>query len=243
MFFKWCLYMFQSKLASIAFQVVSIVMFALISAAVPQYAWIVFIAYFAVLMIIMTRLATRGMKKASELKGTPLFKEENAVQIMASDIALMQEIKDQLKSTMLLMVMPLMVLLIAPLYWQYINPFLVNTVLKDLGSEFLIRFIGFLLFYTFLIVTMFLPRLVVTRKLKQKKQLYTPRVYSVYKNGLYMDGRMVEYDKESCYQANSRRKFVEIHSPKLQFIVRLYTLEVSALAGRLREVGLYECRE
>lgn len=235
--------MFQNKKLSIVFQVLSIVLFSLISAALPQYAWVVFILYFVVLMAITSRSSMRGLGRRGGLKGTPLFREENAVQVMTRDVLLIQEIKEQFKSTMVLLTLPLLIIFIAPIYWDHVNPILVNNLLKYIGHEFIERFLSFLLFYVFLIAIISLPRIILMHKLKQKKQLYTPRVFHVYRNSLYIDGRILDYSKDMCFKHDPRRKFVEVRSPRLPFDIRLYTLETSTLANRFKEVGLSECRE
>lgn len=232
----------NKKLVPIIIQVATIVMFALVSAAIPAYTWIFFILYFVVLTVIMMRTTGKGLKRVTEVKGSPLFKEENAASIMAGDTILFKEIREQFKLAFLPMVSLLIVIFIYPLYWQYLDP-LVKDVLHSITDDaFITRFAEFLAFYAFLIAIMSLPRVLITRKLQQKKQLYIPRTFSVYRDGIYLEGRMIEYSKDACYKVDSKRKFVEIHSPKIPFVIRLYTLEVSKLADRLREVGLYECR-
>jgi uncharacterized membrane protein len=72
--------------------------------------------------------------------------------------------------------------------------------------------------------------------------MLTPQVFALYKDGLLMDGRLLKLEKDMCYKVNSKRRFIQILSPRLPYDIRLYTLETSKLADRLREVGLYECR-
>jgi uncharacterized membrane protein len=80
------------------------------------------------------------------------------------------------------------------------------------------------------------------RGVKQKKQLYYPRIYAVYKEGIVIEGRLLQYSKDMCFKVETKRRFVEVHGDKLPFVVRLYTLDVSKLADKLFEVGLRECR-
>lgn len=230
------------KLTPVVIQVATVIIFALVSAAIPEYTWIFFILYFVVLTVIMMRTAGKGMRKVAEVKGSPLFKEENAASIMASDAALFKEIREQFKLAFLPMVSLVVIIFIYPVYWQYLDPLVRDALHSITDNAFITRFVEFLAFYAFLIAVMSLPRMLITRRSQQKKQLYIPRTFSVYRDGIYLEGRMIEYSKDACYKVDSKRRFVEIHSPKVPFVIRLYTLEVSKLADRLKEVGLYECR-
>jgi len=231
----------QIKPRTLVMQVVSIIAFALVSAAFPGYAWIIFLLYFVILMLIMTRTTRRGFKKVSEIRGSPLFKEENAMVIGSKDELLIKEMKEQFRPMMVLFILPLFVILIAPIYWNYIAPLIENFLASIVESQFITDFIRFLAFYAFIISVMYIPRFFIMRKVVQKKQLYIPRTFYIYKAGIYADGKLIEPSREACYEVNLSRKFVEINSPKLPFVVRLYTLEVSRLADKLREIGLYEC--
>ncbi|MEM1638575.1 MAG: DUF2208 family protein [Desulfurococcaceae archaeon] len=235
--------MMQSRGVTIAIQVASMILFALISAAAPGYMLLFFIIYFAIIMLITSKMAMGGLKKVEQMKGSPIFKEENATTVMASDTLLIQEVKEQFKSPMLMMILSFaFVLIIPPVYWSYISPYIENLIKQSTTNEFVVRFIVFLAFYVFMIAVLYLPRTLIMRGIKQKKQLYYPRVYAIYKEGVVIEGRLLEYSRDMCYKVNSKRHFVEIHGDKLPFIVRLYTLETSKLADRLYEVGLRECR-
>lgn len=233
----------QSRRLQLLIQVFSIVLFALISALAPQeYLFAFFILYFAVFMFVFSRLMGGGFKSANKIKTQPVFKEDDVSKIIASDVQLLQEIREQFKPMMILLGLTFLVILIAPIYWQYIADHVKSTVSNLTGNEFLTKFLVFLSFYVFLMAIMYLPRTLVTRRLKQKKQIYTPRRYAVHKEGLLLDGRLLEYTKDLCMKVNSKRRFVEIHGEKLPFIIRLYTLDTSRLADKLGEVGLYECK-
>lgn len=227
---------------TLVIQAISIVLFSLVSAAAPEYAWIAFILYFFVLMFVMTKITGRGLKKAPERKGSPIFKEDQATQIMAHDSLLIKEVKEQFKSTTLMLLLPIVALVLAPMYWQYIDPPVKSALAQFTTNEFLIRFIGFIMFYVFLIAIMQIPRLAVSRLVKQQKQLYVPRTFSLYKDGILIDNRYVQYESDLCFQGDANRKFVEMHGKKIPFIIRLYTIEVSKLASKLKEVGLSECQ-
>lgn len=234
----------SSRATTIFIQVLSMVIFALISAAVPQYLPLIFVVYFAILLIVSSRLATRGMKKASSVKGTPLFREDNPAQVAVQDDLLLQEVKDQFKSTLVLMFLPfILVVVLAQVYWMYINQIIESYVLQGISDSFLSRFIQVLIFYAFISAVMLIPRWLMSRRFSQKKQLMIPQKFMVYKDGIVMDGRLVSYANDMCFKLDTRRKYTELHSAKLPFTVRLYTLEVSKLAEKLREVGLRECRE
>lgn len=234
----------QSKKIQLTIQVLSIVLFALVSALVPQeYVFVFFLLYFLVMMLVFSRLMSSGFKKPGEIKTQPIFKEDDVSKIIASDIQLLQEIREQFRPMMILFALTFLVILIAPLYWQYIADHVKSTIHSLTGNEFLTKFITILFFYLFLMAIMFLPRTLATRRLKQKKQIHTPRRYAVHREGLILDGRLLAYSKDLCIKVNSKRRFVEIHGEKLPFIIRLYTIDASRLADKLEEVGLDECRE
>lgn len=232
----------QSKAIQVIIQIISIILFALVSAIAPGYSFLFFILYFAILMFVFSRTMRGGLKRADQVKSAPLFKENDVSAIMTSDPMLMQEVKEQFKSMMLLMILPFLVIFIAPLYWEYVARYVETYVYQASSNEFLTRFAVFLMFYVFLIGVLQAPRLILMRKMKQKKQIYTPRRYSVHREGLLLDNRLLELTRELCIKVDTRRKFVEIHGDKLPFIVRLYTLDYTRLASTLREVGLNVCR-
>ncbi len=233
-----------SKLVNTLIQIVSLVLFALVSAIAPEYTWLFFILYFIIIMAVMTKMSMKGFKRADSVKGSPLFKEDNTTIAMSSDTLVLQEVKEQFKAVMLMMFLPFVIIfLVPPIYWTYINPIVDSATRQVFENEVLVRFIGFLAFYSILVLTIQIPRLLLMRGLKSKKQLYTPRSFALYREGLLMDGRLLAFDKDMCYKVDSKRKFVQIESPQLPYNVRLYTLEVSKLADRIREVGLHECRE
>ena len=232
----------QSKVFTAVLQVTSMILFALVSAAAPQYMWLFFIIYFLIIMIITSRMAMGGLKKVDQLRGSPVFKEDNATTVMASDTMLIQEVKEQFKSPMLLMILSFaLIFIIPPLYWSYVSPYVENLVKQSTTNDFIVRFIVFLAFYVFMIAILYVPRTLLMGRTKQK-QLYYPRVYAVYREGVVLDGKLLEYSKDMCYKIDGKRRFVELHSDRLPFTVRLYTLEPSKLADRLIEVGLRECR-
>lgn len=232
-----------SRLVNIAIQTVSIVIFALISAIAPGYMWIFFILYIVLIMYITTRLVAGGLKKATGIKGSPLFKEDNAHIVMASDALLFQELKDQFRNMMIIMLLPLLVILVAPpLYWQYVSPYINELARSFTTNDVLIKFVVNLGFYATLVLLIQLPRLLLTLKAKQRKQIFSARTFSVYRDGVVLDGRLLKFEKDMCYQANIQRRFVQISSPRLSFDIRLYTIETAKLIDVLRRVGLDECK-
>jgi uncharacterized membrane protein len=235
--------MAQSRVQTAVLQATSMILFALISAAAPEYMWLFFIIYFAIIMIVMSRMTMSGLKRVDQMKGSPLFKEDNAATAMASDAILIQEVKEQFKSPMLLLLLSFaLIFVIPPVYWGYVSPYVESLIKQMTTSEFIVRFVVFLAFYVFMIAILYVPRSLLMRGVKQKKQLYYPRIYAVYKEGIVIEGRLLQYSKDMCFKVETKRRFVEVHGDKLPFVVRLYTLDVSKLADKLFEVGLRECR-
>jgi uncharacterized membrane protein len=233
--------MFSRKI-NIVIQAISIVLFALVAALIPQYALLVFILYFILFMILMTRTGLKSTKSIDKSAGPLLFKESASAQAMMYDSLLTEELKSQFKSTIIYLILPFTAFMLIPLYTMFIEPY-IRSFLQALGSGFLINFLKFIIMYLFLIGVIQGMRFLVSRKTKQQKQLLIPRSFTLYKKGLVVDGRFLEYSRDMCVKENRERKFIEIHGNKLPFIIRLYTLEVSKLYTKIREVGLSECRE
>ncbi|MCC6010840.1 MAG: DUF2208 domain-containing protein [Desulfurococcaceae archaeon] len=229
-----------SRRIMILIQALSIVMFALIAALIPQYFFLVFILYFLVIMLLSVKMGSRGFKRAEDLIGPVLFKENAAAQVMMYDSLVVNEFKSQIKSTTIYLVLPLLVLVLIPLYYGYIGPY-VQELAGALGNEVLVRFIYFIVMYLFLTGVLQALRVVITKLVKQPKQLIIPRSFTVYKSGIVLDGRFLEYSRDMCIEENRDRRFIEIHGEKLPYVIRLYTLEISKLYSKMREVGLNEC--
>jgi Predicted membrane protein len=178
------------------------ILFALVSAAAPEYMWLFFIIYFAIIMIVMSKMTMSGLKRVDQMKGSPIFKEENAATVMASDAMLIQEVKEQFKSPMLLLLLSFaLIFVIPPIYWGYVSPYVESLINQMTTSEFIVRFVVFLAFYVFMIAILYVPRALLMRGVKQKKQLYYPRVYAVYKEGIVIEGRLLQYSKDMCFKS------------------------------------------
>jgi uncharacterized membrane protein len=232
-----------SKVTTLAIQIGSLIAISLVSAIAPSYMPIFFIIYIVVIMLIMTRMTMAGFKKPSDVKGAPLFKEDNARVAMSSDVELLQEVKEQFKMLMLLMFTPfLIIFIIPPLYSHYIAPYIEGFARQLSSSEIVVRFISTLVFYALIMLSVQVPRLAMMSRARQRKQMLAPQVFALYKDGLLMDNRFLKLEKDMCYKVNSKRRFIQILSPRLPYDIRLYTLETSKLVDKLREVGLYECR-
>lgn len=239
-------HMDRSKLLTVAIQVVSILLFSLVSAAIQrqEHVFIIFLVYLAVIMFVTAKLGGRGFTRPPENRGPLLFREDQATQVMMRDALLMKEVKEQAKSTLLALLPGLIVLIvIAPLYWQHIDPAIKSIVGQVTDNEFEMRFIGFIAFYVFLIGVMQVPRFIVSKLVKQQKQLLVPRVFSVHRDGILLDNKFMQYSGDLCFRVDTSRKFAELSGKKVQFTVRLYTADVIRLASKLREAGLRECGE
>lgn len=225
-------------------QIVSLVILALLSALIPrEYLWIVFLLYFVVVMVITSRSVVRAAKKLDKPKSPLLFEEKNPSLAASSDVELLGEIKKQMSSMMLTLILPLMVfLLFMPFYWQYMYPTLIWMLKDRLSNDFLVSFIVYLIFYSTLILLSFGIRRILSKLMKVEKQILVPRSFAVYRDGVLADGRFFEFTNDMCYEVNVKRKFAAIHGKNLPFVLRLYTLETSKLKSALREGKIIECR-
>jgi len=231
-----------SKRLTVLIQVLTIVLFALVAAAIPQFFFLVFLLYFVISMFLATWSFRKSVKLSESSAGPILYKESAADRIMAYDQLVLVELKNQFKSTMIYLVFPLFALLLIPFYHGFIGPH-VESLLRSLSNEFLERFIYFIVLYLFLMGVFQGIRIASFRAWKQPRQLYIPRSFTVYKSGLRVDRGFLVFSSDMCIKESRERKFVEIYSKKLPYIVRLYTLEVSKLYSKLKEAGLHECRE
>jgi uncharacterized membrane protein len=233
--------MFSRKIM-ILIQALSMVMFALIAALIPDYFFLVFILYFLLIMIISAKIGTRVFKRVEASAGPVLFKETATAQAMMYDSLVINELRSQVKSTMIYLVFPLVALLLIPLYNEHIGPRVLELA-GALNNEILVRFVYFMVMYLFLAGVLQGIRLAITKSVKQPKQLFIPRSFTLYRSGIALDGRFFEFSRDVCIKENRERRFIEIHGEKLPYIIRLYTLEVSKLYSKMREAGLRECRE
>jgi uncharacterized membrane protein len=229
---------------TVIIQIASLVALSLISAATPPaYLPLVFILYIVVMMLITSRSVMRTAKRVDKVKSPLLFEEKSAATAMASDELLISDLKKQLKTMTLALLVPLLlVLVLVPLYGQYVNPVVASSFLNIANNEFLAKFATYFIFYAVLMLASLGVRQVLLKVSKVEKQLYVPRSYSVHKDGVVLDGRFYEYADDMCYEANPSRRFIAIYSKRLPFVIRLYTLEVSKLKSALREAKLNECR-
>lgn len=233
----------NGKKAVIA-QVALLILLAFISAVTPPpYLPLVFLLYFVIIMTLTTVSARRLIKATDKPRGLALFEEKDASHAIAGDPELVVELKQQLKAVMIAMLLPLVLLIVViPLYWQYINPPLSSALSDYVGNTIISKFITYLILYSFLSVLALALRKASSKIARLDKQLLIPRRYSVYRNGLVVDGRFMSLGEDLCYEVDARRRFMNIRSKKMPYIVRLYTLEISKLKEAFKEVRISECK-
>ncbi|MCY0868753.1 MAG: DUF2208 domain-containing protein [Desulfurococcus sp.] len=235
-----------SRKTMLLIQLASIVVFALVSAIIPQYAFIVFILYFVVFMIIAAKSSAKTMKvpPRSEL-GSPIFKESKAAQVMLMDKTLQAELGKQMKIMMLQFALIFLVLFLLPVYNDYIWP-LVAGVAGLTNGSILVNFLRYLGMYLFFIGVMqaFRRLLIREQQALQPGYLAIARSFTVYRKGVVLDeARFIDFTQDICFKVEAERKFVELRNSKNNTpLTRLYTLEVNRLVEKLEEAGLSECR-
>lgn len=233
-----------SRRTTILVQAVSILLFALVSAVVPQYAFVIFLLYFIVFMVLAMKATARSMKvpPRSEL-GSPIFKEPNAVQAMLTDKMLQAEMGRQMKLMFLNLSMVFLVFILLPVYSEYIWPFIAErTGLTE--SSLLDNFVRYLGMYMFFIGVMQGSRYLLMRGQQPVQPVFSARSFAVYRKGVVLDERQfIQFTQDVCFNAEQERKFVELRNSKSKAtLTRLYTLEVGRLVEKLREAGLGECQ-
>lgn len=227
----------------IVIQTLSIIFFALISAVIPQYAFLIFILYFIIFMGLMMRTASKSFKKVSQEKlGSPLFKEDNALKATTYDPMLASELKRQMSFAFMSFIPLLLIFVLLPVYGEYIAPYLKDLISSLTSNEVIQNFVSILGMYLFFMAITQIFRFLLFRKPGQQ-QFMMPRSFIVYKKGVVIDSqRLLEFTSNLCFKDNPDRKYVELKDMNSGINVRLYTLEVSKLVSRLKEVGLNECK-
>ncbi|MEL9908978.1 MAG: DUF2208 domain-containing protein [Desulfurococcus sp.] len=234
-----------SRKTMILIQAISILLFALVSAAIPNYAFIIFLLYFLVFMFLAMRATTRTMKipPRNEL-GSPLFKELNALQVMLSDKMFQAEMNRQMKLMFVNLGLVFLLFILLPVYNSYIWPF-ISGALGLTGESILVNFTRFLGLYLFFIGVMQGMRYMLIRGQSSTPPVIPARVFAVYKKGVVLDERQfVKFTEDICFRVDHDRKFVELVNTKGNTVLtRLYTLEVGKLTEKLREAGVNECKQ
>lgn len=233
-----------SRKATVAISVISMLLFALASAAVPQMVWIIFILYFVVLMVIMGRGAAKAIKRPPPAKelGSPLYKEVNVMQALVQDKELNAELRSQASFLLLNTVFIFfLIFVLIPLYQGNIAPYIESAVASLTDSEFARRFLVYLGMYVFFIGVSQGSRFILFRK--PPAQVTFPRKsFYVYKKGIVIDeAQFIPFNGELCFRAEPERKFIEVRAGPRAPPVRLYTLEVAKLKEVLKGVGINEC--
>jgi len=132
-------------------------------------------------MAVMTKMSMKGFKRADSVKGSPLFKEDNTTIAMSSDTLVLQEVKEQFKAVMLMMFLPFVIIfLVPPIYWTYINPIVDSATRQVFENEVLVRFIGFLAFYSILVLTIQIPRLLTNAWFKKQEATHILPAHLLY---------------------------------------------------------------
>lgn len=229
----------------IAIQVLSILLFATVSAAAPEYAWLFFILYFVLFMAVMARTVSKSIKRPpakSEL-GSSLFREVGVVQALTQDKQLYVELRSQLRFVTLNFVLLFLIIPLITVYNTYLAPVVSNLVSPENYGVFLNRFAVYLFMYIFFIAVTQGFRVILLRK-PPMQPVYPMRLFEVYKKGILLDGRQfIPVEDIECFKPNTERKFVELRLKKSPMPVRLYTLELSRLSEVFRGVHLNECEE
>lgn len=226
-------------------QALSMILFALVSAVVPQWAFAFFLLYFIVFMAVMFKLTSKGMKPPpkSEL-GSPVFKESNPVNAMMYDKYLNAELKKQMTMMMLNFMLLFFVFILWSIYQAYIGPLIVSIIGEYTGNEVVLRFIYFLGMYAFFFGVMQGLRFLLFRGSDMQTFLFARIGFEVYRRGVMIDNRQfITFNEDVCFEPNPDRKFVELRSRSNKNMkIRLYTLETGKLADKLGEAGVSECQ-
>lgn len=234
-----------SRKSTILIGQVSILLISLVTAFAPQYYLYFFILYFIIIMAFMFK-STRKMGKLPPQKelGAPLFKENNAMKIAMSDKLLTDELKKQALASMGLLFMTLLVFILFPLYRTFVLPVVHDFLTGTLGDDVIVRFLDFLIMYEVIFGILTGMRIVLMSK-TAAMNIMIPQKFVLYRKGLVTNDRFfIELSKDLCYNADTKRHFVELINRKQQGMrIRLYTDSTTELIERIKSLEVEKCGE
>lgn len=223
------------NILSLASGIVSLMFFSTVSAFLYDRfpLWILFVLYSIIIMTITLYLQRfRLRKKSVEAQGTPLLKvdEKKVIDIAMRDNELIREIGKQSRGLMIY-------LLLLIIFMLTFFPYLGDIILRNLGSDYLERFLRYLIFYGILWLIMFGVRFIVM----PRKMLMPITRYEVYSTGLKMGSLWIAFplDKNKfSVKVDHRRGFVEIYDNNTGYTYRLYSDDTYKLHTLIEKYGL-----
>jgi len=232
-----------TRIRGIVVSQLSILLISAVAAFIPQYSIYIFLAYFAIMTLIMFRRARIGMKAPSTKElGSPIFRESNATRIAMLDAELIAELRGQALASMILLMSSLSLLIIFPIYKATVFNITYEVFKKIIEHEVLALFLAFLLMYEILFGLLSIIRFLVMSRAKFSNILL-PQNYALYRSGVLINDRVfLKITANYCYEYNHKRRYVELRSVgKDPTRIRLYTDAASELRDKVRELGLSEC--
>ncbi len=222
-----------------------IILISLITALVPQYFWLFFILYFIVIMAFMFR-STRKMSQIpprSEL-GNLLYKENQAIKIALLDKELSNELKQQVKLSMMMLGLTFLALLLFSAYRAIAFIPIHNYLSSIIDNAIVVNFLDYLIMYEIITGILSLPRFVMMGKMSSAN-IMLPQKYIVYKKGIIANDRFyIPFTDDLCYKYDPKRRFIELKSRTKKGVrIRLYTESTSSLLEKIKSIGIGECVE
>ncbi|WP_440060139.1 DUF2208 domain-containing protein [Thermogladius sp. 4427co] len=223
---------------------ISIIVISLLSAIVPQWSWLIFLAFYLVFFYLVYRFTVKTSKTPppSEL-GSPLFKEPNAIKIAVSDPGLNKDLSSQFKVLFITLLISMLAILLYPLYIGLIGGVVYASIESVVANQILARFSNYVIMYTFIIVVLYSIRWFIMRRVEYTN-LLIPHNYVLYRKGIVINGRsFIPVGSSICFTVNKQRRFIEFYDPTNKSSkIRLYTETPSTFYEKLLEVGFNECK-
>jgi len=226
----------MSNIKSLILSQVFAIIFSLVVTFVPQYFWLLVIAFMLIIPFTMgySMIKTRISGKYKEIiSARKLLEEKGALEIAMRDPKLQGELTKQFKSMFYSFACLPAIIVISILYNNYVRQPYFS------GEDPIIRFIGALIMYELFIITGRVVQYFTLRK--SSYTLIIPNQYIVTTKGIIGKGVTVPFPiNEYEVEVNYRRKFIQFipKKPKgVKPIIRLYTRDVFRLQNIVENYG------
>lgn len=226
------IHVMNSKATSIALTILPLLFFSIVSTFLPrENLWIVFLLYTIALITLMSLMPRiRSRKITSGSKGTLLFRcdEKAVMDIVMRDQELFNEIRKQMRSTFIFMMVPFIL-------WFIIIPPLSNILIID-SAPYLEKFLRYLAFYGIMWGMMYGLRYIL-----MPKRIVIPLTrYEVLSTGIRYANVWIPFPMDKnrySVRVDHKKGYIEIHDKNSKQVYRLYTTDTYKLQSIVEKYG------
>lgn len=218
-------------MSSIVISVVSILLFAYVSAVFREHAAKVFLAYivvFVALSLLLPRARSKRMRQ--KIKGSVVLRvdKKEALKMMMSDSELSRELEPQLRLSMIMILVPFIIWIPA----SYLLHYITTTWHEDVN----LLFLGYVAFYGMMAA---LSR-GISSVLMPKRMIVPLNGFEIRSDGIVSDNVAIAFPLDaSKYEIslNFKRGFIDIRERKGKFVYRLYVNDIYKVKNMLERYG------